>query len=277
VAGRALAPLLFPGHPYAHPVLGTAESVATLTRERVLAFHREHYRPDGAVVAVVGAITVAEARREVTARLAAWRGPESTPAGVPPAPAAPPAQERVLPRDLTQATVFLGAPAVAPGHADYFPLVVANYVLGGGSASRLYGRVREDNGLAYAVSSTLGPSRHGPSLVVAVQTRNEAAADAVRLVRAEMARLGRAPARADELALAKSYLVGSFPLRLDTSAKVARFLLMLEEHGVGLDYPAVFREGVRRVTVADVRRVAARYLDPGRFSTVVVKGPPAPR
>src|SRR6185436_10044960 len=63
VAGRELAPLLFPGHPYAHPVLGTAESVATLTRERVLAFHREHYRPDGAVVAVVGAITVAEARR----------------------------------------------------------------------------------------------------------------------------------------------------------------------------------------------------------------------
>ena len=275
VAGRELAPLLFPGHPYAHPIMGTVASVGALTRERVVAFHREHYRPAGAVVAVVGAITVAEARRELAARLASWASPVGAPADVPAAPARPPAQERVLVRELTQATAFLGAPAVPPGHPDYFPLVVANYVLGGGSASRLYSRIREDGGLAYSVGSTLAPARHGPSLVVSVQTRNDAVAEALGRVRAEMARLGRVPVGAAELALARSYLVGSFPLRLDTSAKVARYLLSLEEHGLGLDYPDTFRDGVGRVTAADVRRVAARYLDPALFSTVVVKGPAA--
>ena len=272
VAGRELARLLFPGHPYGHPVMGTAESVATLAREDAVAFHRAHYRPDAAVVAVVGAVSVDEVRREVTARFGSWPAPAAPRTA--PTPAAPaPAQARALERALTQATVFLGGPAVTPAHPDYFPLLVANYILGGGSTSRLYTRVREDNGLAYDVTSTLAPSRYGPAVTVTVQTRNEAVEETVRLLRAEMTRLGRAPVRPAELALAKSYLIGSFPLRLDTSAKVARFILSLEEYGLGLGYPDVYGAGVSRVTAADVQRVAARYLDPAGFSVVTVRGP----
>jgi zinc protease len=93
---------------------------------------------------------------------------------------------------------------------------------------------------------------------------------AVRLVREEMARMGREPIAEAELELAKSYLIGSFPLRLDTSGKLAGFLGAVEENGLGLDYPDRYKERIGRVTAADVQRVAAKYLDPGTFCSVMV-------
>src|SRR5262249_43201569 len=134
---------------------------------------------------------------------------------------------------------------------DYYPLVVANYILGGGSASRLYTRVREERGLAYSVYSSLSPGRYGASYVVSLQTRVDAVQEAVRLAKEEMARLGRSGADEREIGLAKSYLIGSFPLRLDTSRKVADLLIGIEEYGLGLDYPDRFKAGVAKVTAAD--------------------------
>ncbi|OGK81894.1 MAG: hypothetical protein A2X52_21430 [Candidatus Rokubacteria bacterium GWC2_70_16] len=273
VAGRELGQLLYPGHPYAHPTPGTVESVGTLTREQVVRFHREHYRPDAAVIAVVGDVTRDEIRRELERRLAGWAPPAAPPAAIPSAIAAlPPAVARTLTRDLTQATVYLGRPAIRQDHPDYFPLAVASYVLGGGSASRLYTRVREDRGLAYSIYSSLSPARYGASFVVGLQTRNEAVDEAVRLAQEEMRRMGREEVAAAELELARAYLVGSFPLRMDTSGKVARLMIAVEEHGLGLDYPDRYRERIGRVTAADVQRVSARYLDPAQFSVVTVRG-----
>lgn len=94
--------------------------------------------------------------------------------------------------------------------------------------------------------------------------------EAVRLVREEMARLGREPVPPAELDRAKSYLIGSFPLRLDTSGKLAGFLGAVEESGLGLDYPDRYKERIARVTAADLQRVAAKYLDPAAFSSVMV-------
>ncbi len=111
--------------------------------------------------------------------------------------------ETITRPDLTQATVLLGRPGIRQDHPDYFPLVVANYILGGGSASRLYTRVREERGLAYAVYSFLSPGRYGASYAVSLQTRVDAVGEAVRLVREEMARMGQAPVAERELELAK--------------------------------------------------------------------------
>ena len=169
--------------------------------------------------------------------------------------------------------MLLGRPAIRQDSPDYPALVVANYILGGGSASRLYSRVREERGLVYGVDATLSAARHGASQTVSLQTRNESAPEAVRLVREEMRRIGAADATPRELELAKAYLIGSYPLRVDTSSKVAGLLISLEEAGLGLDYPERYRERIARVTAADVRRVSALYLDPDTFSTVMVTGP----
>src|SRR5262249_56582384 len=102
--------------------------------------------------------------------------------------------------------------------------------------SRLYTRVREDAGLAYYVGSALSTGRYGSSSTVLLQTRVDAVAGATALVKGEMARMAGAPPGDRELGLAKSYLTGSFPLRLDTSGKVADMLITIEAYGLGLDY-----------------------------------------
>jgi zinc protease len=270
VAGRELSALIFPGHPYGRPASGTVESVGKLTREQVLAFHARHYRPDGATIVAVGDVTMPEIRRELLARLSGWRAPATPLPAVPRPAAAGPAEERRIVRDLAQTTVLLGRPCIRQDDPDYFALAVATYVLGGGSASRLYTRVREDKGLAYSIYGTLLPARHGASCLVSLQTRTDGVGEAVRLVREEMTRLGREPVTPGELERAKSYLIGSFPLRLDTSGKLARFLTAVEESGLGLDYPERYKERIARVSATDVRRVAAKYLDPATFASVMV-------
>jgi zinc protease len=114
------------------------------------------------------------------------------------------------------------------------------------------------------------PARYGASYLVSLQTRTDGLVEALELTRQEMARLGREPVAPAELSLAKSYLIGSFPLRLDTSGKLARFLGAVEENGLGLDYPDRYKERIGRVTAADIQRVAAKYLDPATFSDVQV-------
>jgi zinc protease len=270
VAARALGAMLYPGHPYAHPVAGTVESVGKLTREQAFGFYRAHYRTDGTILVVAGDVRADEVRQEITRRLVSWRASGAAPPRPPHTPAAPPVSSRTITRELTQATIAMGRPAVGHGHPDFYPLVVTSYILGGGSASRLYTRVREERGLAYDVSSHVSVGRYGATFIVGLQTRTDGVAEATRLVREEMARMGKEPVAPDELALAKSYLIGSFPLRLDTTAKVAGLLQTVEEMGLGLDYPVRYQQGIEKVTAEEIQRVARRYLDPSGFSTVTV-------
>lgn len=270
VANRSMAQLVYPGHPYSRPVSGTVESVRRLTREQVVAFHRENYRPDVVVISVVGDVTRDEIRRDLLARFGAWTAPAAPRPAIPQALASPPVEARRIERNLTQATVSLARPGIRQDHPDYFPLVVANYILGGGSASRLYTKVREERGLAYSVYSGLGPGRYGSSYFVGLQTRLEAVDEAVRLVKEELARMAREPVTARELELAKAYLIGSYPLRIDTSGKMAGLLVAVEENQLGLDWPDRFKAGISRVTAADIRRVATTYMGPATFSSVTV-------
>jgi zinc protease len=270
VAARALSRLVFASHPYGTPVEGTIESVGKLTRDDVVAFYRGYVRPDTAIIAVVGDVTVDEARREVLARFGGWPRP-----GTPPPPAPPEAgpttpRTEVIPKDLTQATIMLGRPAVRQVDPDYFPLAVASYILGGGSASRLYARVRDEGGLAYAVYAYVSPGRYGASVAVSAQTRTGEVPKVIDILRDELGRMSRDPVAEDELRLAKEYLIGSFPLRLDTTAKVADFVVAIEEQGLGLDYADRYKAGIAKVTAADVQRAATRFFEPDTFCRVVV-------
>jgi zinc protease len=270
VANRALARLVFPRHPYGVPAEGTVESVGRITRDDVVQFHRERVRPDTTIIAVVGAVTVAEARREIAARFGGWAKPAAPAPTVPAAgPAGPPKEERIK-KDLTQATVVLGRQAIRQTDPEYFPLAVASYVLGGGSASRLYARVREEGGLAYAVYAYPSPGRYGASFNVSAATRTAEVPKVMEIVREEMTRMGREAVSDRELKLAKDYLIGSFPLRLDTSGKVADFIVSVEQQGLGLDYADRYKERIGRVTAADVQRVSAKFLAPDTYDRVVV-------
>ena len=270
LATRALSRLVYPDHPYGRPVEGTRESVARLTRDDVVKFYARHARPDATIIAVVGAVTVDEARREITARFGSWARPSDAPPSItPPTTAMTPREEKVK-RELTQSTLMFGRRAVRQTDPDYFPLSVASYVLGGGSTSRLYTKVREESGLAYAVYSWVSPARYGAAFAVSAQTRTAEVPKVVAMIREELARMTREPVSNRELALAKQFLIGSFPFRLDTSAKVADFLAAIEDQGLGLDYADRYKERIGRVTAKDIQDVAAKYFPPDSFSLVTV-------
>jgi zinc protease len=270
LATRALSRLVYPSHPYGRPVEGTRESVARLTRDDVVKFYARQARPDATVVAVVGAVTVDEARREITARLGSWARPSDPPPSITPPTVAMTPHEETIKRELTQSTLMFGRRAVRQPEPDYFPLSVASYVLGGGSTSRLYTRVREESGLAYAVYSWVSPARYGAAFAVSAQTRTAEVPKVVVMIREELTRMTREPVSERELALAKQYLIGSFPFRLDTSSKVADFVAAIEDQGLGLDYADRYKERIGRVTVRDVQDVATKYFPPASFSLVTV-------
>jgi zinc protease len=147
---------------------------------------------------------------------------------------------------------------------------VAAHLLGGGSTSRLYVRLREEQGHAYNVWAEDAPGRYGGLLVVGFQSEARRVREALGLVRAELRRLRETRVGDEELARAKAYLAGSFALRLDTTAEVAGLLLALEHLGLGLDYPARYRRGVEAVTADAVRRAVRVHWGPERMSLAVV-------
>lgn len=271
MAGKAFDEIIFAGHPYRRPVNGHETTLPTITRKDLVAFHDAYYRPNQTIMAIVGDIREAEARALVTKHLGGW-AKKAVPA--PPAPAPKPLTQpmlKLIDKDLTQATVVLGHVGIDRRSPDFYAVAVMNYILGGGGfSSRLVQRIREEQGLVYDVDSgfeaTVMPGRFS----VTLQTRNAAANQAIAAALSEIRRIRAEPVSDQELADAKAYLIGSFPLRLDSASKLAGLLTTVELHGLGLSYFDDYPKAIAAVTKDDVLRVAQTYLNPAVYALVVV-------
>jgi zinc protease len=174
-------------------------------------------------------------------------------------------------KDLTQANIILGHEGVGRGSPDYYALQVMNYILGGGGfSSRTLDSIRNERGLAYSVYSYFSAEKNHGSFEFVMQTKNETALEAIRIANAEIRRIREELVAEAELADAKDYLTGSFPLRFDTNRKVANFLAQVEYLGLGLEYPQRYPDLIRKVAREDVLRVAQKYLKPEQLITVLV-------
>lgn len=269
VAQRAFRTAVFGDAAYGNPVDGTPASVEGLTRDDVLAYHRDEIQPARTICTVVGDVPTTEMKATAQRLLGDWRAtgePRTAPQAKDPG-----ARSVVVDRPVTQASIVLGQIGVARSNPDYFPILLMNYVLGGGGFnSRLMQTIRTKGGLAYSVSSHFEGNKLPGPFQVALQTKVESAAEALRLVREEIARLHREGATEQELDAAKDYLTGNFPLRLDSTGKLAGFLGQVEYFGLGDDYIERYAERVRAVTLEDVRKAAAKYLRPDAMVQVVV-------
>jgi zinc protease len=271
IAVKAFNQLVFDRHPYSWPVNGTERSLLTVSRKDVQAFYAREYLPNQTILAVVGDIAVEEARALVAKYFGSWK--RGTPPPRP--PAAPPALEKpvvkLIDKDLTQATIVLGHPGISRTNPDFYAVQVMNYILGaGGFSSRLMDSIRDNQGLAYGVGSAFDANLTTGSFFVNLQTRNETANQAITGVLAELKGMVERPATDEELADAKAYLIGSFPLRLDTTQKLADVLSQVEFYGLGLEYFTDYPKWIDKVTKEDVLRVAKDYLHPDRYAMVVV-------
>jgi zinc protease len=177
----------------------------------------------------------------------------------------------VVHRDIPQATVLMGQEGVPWGHPDRYALQVMNYILGGGGFdSRLMEEIRSKRGLAYSAYSAVEPALRGGTFRVAFQTENESASRAMEIALEVVEGMRRERVTREEMQGAKRYLVGSFPMRLDSSSGVASSLALWECYGLGVDYPERFAKAVQRVETDEVMRVAAEHLQPDRWVKVIV-------
>lgn len=270
VADKAFKRALFGSAPYGHPTEGSEEAVARITARDVREFYGQHYRPGSAAVIVVGDLGADEARRRIEKALASWvegRAPEFRY----PAATEAAAEQIRIERPVSQANVVLGHLGLARGNPDFEAVSVMNYILGaGGFSSRLMDSIRTNAGLAYSIASYFTSNRDPGSFQVVLQTKNASVADAVGRARAEIERIRSEPVSEQELEDAKRYLIGSFPLRLDSIPEISAFLAQTWLYGLGVDYAEVYARRVAAVTRDDVLRVARQYLHPDRLIEVIV-------
>lgn len=272
IAGTTYDHLVFGDHPYGSARYGTAESVAALTRDDLIAAKDAVMARDRMYVAAVGDITAEELGALIDDLLG------DLPATGAPLP--PPAEMdlgggvTVVDFDSPQSVVVFGQKGIRRDDPDFFAAYVLNHILGGqGFASRLMNEVREKRGLTYGISTDLLPMDLAASWQGYFASANEKVAEAIAVVRAEWARAAAEGVTQEELDAAKTYLTGSYPLRFDGNGRIAGILVGMQSEHLPISYVRDRNGYVEAVTRDDIRRVAARLMTPDALRFVVVGRP----
>jgi zinc protease len=271
IAAVAFAKSLFGDTPYGYPTTGTSDSVAKLNGDDVRNFYRDYYKLGSAVIGVAGDVDANEVKALLEKSLPGPGGaveaqPQPTVSAL-----APGLDIKLIDRNVQQANVMLGFVGIARSNPDYYKIQVMNYILGGGVfASRLMKTVRSKAGLAYHVSSIFDARKFPGPFAVVLQTKNQSANEAIKMVLQQMRQMQESPVSDAELDNARKFLVGSFPLKIDRQEQIAGFMLQVELYGLGLDYAEHYPKLIESVTKQDVLEVARKYLHPDDALLVVV-------
>ncbi|MEL6961265.1 MAG: pitrilysin family protein [Pseudomonadota bacterium] len=273
LASRTWFERAFGDHVYARPVDGTIDTVESITTEDLRTFVKTRFAKDNLLIGVAGDIT----GEELGPLLDQTFG--ELPNTATPLPANPTTPRdtgiSVVRQDVPQSKVLFGQKGLMRGDPDYYAAYVTNHILGGGGfSSRLTKEIREARGLAYSVYSYLYPAEQAPIWMGGLGTSNATVSEALGLVQSEIRRMAEGDVSEQELADAKTYLTGSFPLRLTSNDRIAALLVSMQVHNLGPDYLANRNGFIEAVTLEDLRRVAARLYDPDGLLTVVVGDPP---
>lgn len=273
IAAKAFSKAVFGPHPYGLPASGEIASVEKLQRSDLDVFYASHYGAKSAVVALMGDISRDEAEsiaQNLTAQLPPG-GASSEIAQVVPQSSA---SKLRIPHPATQSHILVGAPGVARNDADYFPLYVGNYILGGGGfVSRLMQEVREKRGMAYSVYSYFIPMQQPGAFQIGLQTRKDQADDALQIVNTTLRDFIERGVSEKELSAAKQNIINGFPLRIDSNKKILDYLSAIGFYHLPLTYLDDFPAKVSKVTVADIRAAFKRKVNPDVLATVIVGAP----
>lgn len=272
IAGQRMAELAFPDHPYGRPSDGTLETVAAISRDDLVAQHGRVMSRDHVVVSAVGDITAEELGPIIDALLEGL--PETG------APLPEDTQVRaaggidVIPFPTPQSVAAWSQEGIHRDDPDFMAAFVMNEILGGGGfGSRLTSEVREKRGLTYGVYSYLSFRTHASTIGGGVASANETMAQALDVIRAEWQRMAEGGATTEEIERAKKNLTGSYALRFDGNARIARVLQGMQIDDFPIDYPNSRNDRVNAVTADDIARVARRLLDVDTLQFVVVGQP----
>ena len=273
MVNKAFMTALYGSHPYSLDESGEIATVAKLSVADLQAFCQQYYRANGAVIAMMGDLSRAQA--EAIA--------ESMASGLPKGPANPaiaqvtypnaPVTQRIA-HPASQSHILLGYPGIKRGDPDLFPLYLGNYVLGGGGfVSRLTEEVREKRGLVYSVYSYFMPMAEVGTFQIGLQTKKEQADEALKIVRATLADFLAKGVTDAELKAAKANVIGGFPMRIDSNSKILDYLAVIGFYKLPLNYLDEYNSKVAAVTAAQIKDAFNRRLKPENFVTVIVGAP----
>jgi predicted Zn-dependent peptidase len=255
------AAALWPGHPLGQSISGSHESVVKLRREDLLAFMAGRYRPDASLLTAAGRVEHDQITSLVSRVLDGWTG-RSIPVSL--APPTPRRATALLSKEIEQVHLCIGVPGLPQVHPDRYVLSVLDTALGGGMSSHLFQEIREERGLAYAISSYYAAYRDAGAFVIYAGTSPEASREVVRLILEGFLRARRGFS-AEEIARAKESLKGSLMLDLETPGSRMTKLARSEQYfgrQITLDEMIA---NVDAVQGDDVRRVAEQLLVPDRL------------
>lgn len=273
VAAKAWFDAYFGDHPYAHPESGTVSSLETISISDLKDFASRYLVRGNVKIAVAGDITEAGVRRYLQEVIAPLPARQVAPVARLSSPGKP--DLAILPREEAAPVAMFGLPGPMRLDADFIPTFVANYIFGGGGFSaRLMTEVRDKRGLTYGISTQQVDFKSAAIIMGTVQSEKSKINTALDVTKSEMARFAAEGATEKELADAKTYLTGSFPLTLDSNAKIARTLNGFQRSGLGADYVERRNSLIQAVTLAEVNAMAKKYYDPNRL-VIVVAGTPA--
>jgi zinc protease len=274
VADTAFDDLTFEGTTYGHPQDGTRESVRRLTAADLRAFHSRYYRPENSILAAVGDITSDQALALAQRFFGDWprtiqqEGKSESPQAETTAPG--PRIIAIEKPDAVQTEIRVGSSGIRRDSKDYIALTVANQVLGGPAANRLFSSLRTRRGLTYGASSDLECYRTAGSWETKTFTRTAETVTTLKVILSELRDLHDQPITENELQTAKSYLIGHLALQFESSDSVAEHVLDLMVHGLPLDYWNCFPAEVNALSVEDVQAAVRRTLNPDQPVIVLV-------
>ena len=270
ISNKAFMQAMYGAHPYSLDESGEISTINAMKRDDLVAFYQQYYTAKSAVIALIGDMTETQARAIA----------EDVSKGLPQGAAIPKIAAVTLPQapntqniahPASQAHILLGYPGIKRGDADYFPLYVGNYILGGGGfVSRLTEEVREKRGLVYSVYSYFMPMGELGPFQVGLQTKKEQAGDALKVVNETIAKFMQNGVTEKELKAAKSNIIGGFPMRIDSNSKILDYLSIIGFYQLPMTYLDHFNIEVAKVTAAQIKDAFNRRVKPANFVAVTV-------
>ena len=248
-----------------------AESIKKLTSKDLADFHSTYYRPNNAILAIVGDVTMKDILPKLEKAFGDWQKGDVPATTIPPAPAQSESKIYLIDRPGSVQTVLqLGTLGIERTDPDYFAVLLADRVLGGGPSGRLFLNLREDKGYTYGAYSNFGGSKFRGTWVSSSEVRTDVTEGAMKEFMYELNRLRNEPVSAEELDNAKRAIVGSFALSLEQPATLLQNSITQKLYNLPADYWDTYPQKVAAITAADVQRVAQKYIDLGHLQVVAV-------
>ncbi|MCB1025214.1 MAG: insulinase family protein [Acidobacteria bacterium] len=270
LADEQVSRIVYGAHPYGinSP---TAEDIGKLTRTDLVDFHANTFLPNNAIMIVVGDFDSGSLRAEIEENFGGWNAGEIRNPELEDLPARSRRTLTIVDRPgSTQSNIVLANLAIKRDHPDYFPVLVMNQILGAGASSRLFMNLREEKGYTYGAYSRVYSKRYAGMFEATSEVRTSVTGESLKEFFYELNRIRDEKASDQELADAKSYLTGVFPIRAETQGGLTGLIVSQLLYDLPADYLETYRENVDAVTLDEVHRVAGKYIDVDNLAIVIV-------